>query len=252
MSDKLFAIIGACLLVAGCASEEKNDLTPQQNLELAKKEFGLRNYHEAFRYSLWAALADKIGETGNQARKICVDSARALLKNNSSDDAELTLKFVDSFIADPASDRILYDAACVMLADDESDRAFVLFSRFNYDYPLSPLRPLALIKLGDIRLAEYKGYNSDKQPLVEARNFYQSAIDVKDASPEALELGKQRLAKCDELFAEREFEMAKFYIWRGHYKAGRIYLKGILTDFPNTTFAAKAAAALQEIKDKVD
>lgn len=248
----LSCLFAACALMCGCSSEERNDLPPEKNLELAQKYFNARDYHDAFRYGLWAAMKDKSGPAGNEGRKICVDSAEALLKNNRSDDAELTLKFVDSFIADPASDKILYDAACVMLADGDCDRAFILFSRFGYDYPLSPLRPLAIIKLGDIRLAEYKGYNGDKQPLVEARNFYQSAVDVKDAVAEAIAAGKDRLGRCDEKFADREFRMAEFYIWRGHYKAGRIYLKGILTDYPNTSYAAKANARLQEIKDETD
>ncbi|MBI2931871.1 MAG: outer membrane protein assembly factor BamD [Planctomycetes bacterium] len=146
------------------------------------------------------------------------------------------------------------------LSEAELELNFILF---DPTYKRSNSAPRALLLLGRIGLERYDGVDYDHKTLADAKRAYeQFELDYKrylDDPQKAAELGLQDLpalmataragiAFVNERLAEREFMLAEYYARHGRPAAARVYLAGLLKNYPKTTWAARAAKLVQELE----
>jgi outer membrane protein assembly factor BamD (BamD/ComL family) len=114
-------------------------------------------------------------------------------------------------------------------------------------YPGS--RYAADAKMGLARSAQrrFKGVDYDAEPLLEAKRQYE--IVAKDYSQhEAIaQEAATKLKTIDEVLAQKDYEVAEFYMDRDLPGSARFYYKEVVRRFPQTRVALQANARLNEM-----
>lgn len=161
-------------------------------------------------------------------------------------------------------DRIRLDDPTGKLADDatfelgkayyEANRYFEAaetFADLRNNYPGSTHQFPAHLKEFESRLAMYDGKHYDGQALKQAEEVLRMILR---RFPEESEKIRDQLAQqagnIRNMLAERDLDLANYYINRSEYGAAQIYLQKIVTDYPETEIAKQAETTWESIRDK--
>lgn len=146
------------------------------------------------------------------------------------------------------------------LAEAELELRFILSEP---SYKRSRSAPRALLMLGKIGLDRYGGASYDHKTLADAKRAYeQFELDYKryletpgtwpelglEDLPGMLATARAGIAFVNERMAEREFLLAEFYLARDQAPSARLYLAGILKNYPNTSWAKRADQLLRDLE----
>ncbi len=139
-----------------------------------------------------------------------------------------------------------YKLGITYLSLGEYEQAVSAFEQLIDRYPKSPLVDDARFQLAQasLRGTFRPGYDQHPtdQALGELETFVQE-YPSSELSPEALE----RLKVLQEQRAEHEFGVAQFYERQHQSASARLYYQGIVEQYPQTSWAPKAAAQLQAL-----
>ncbi|MFZ0816811.1 MAG: outer membrane protein assembly factor BamD [Candidatus Sulfotelmatobacter sp.] len=183
-----------------------------------------------------------------QPDKVLFDKAMDAMKHNRFDVARMTLQtlintYPDSeFIARAklaVGDSWYAEGGTASLAQAEQE-----YRDFETFFPNMPEAAEAQLKIANIQYQQMEKSDRDYTHAKRAEDEYRNLIMQYPDNPKLVKEGKQRLLEVQEVLADREFGIGKFYSLRGSYPASIARLKTLVEKYPLYSGADEALFVL--------
>jgi outer membrane protein assembly factor BamD len=183
-----------------------------------------------------------------QPDKVLFDKAMDAMKRNRFDVARITLQtlintYPDSeFIARAklaVGDSWYAEGGAASLAQAEQE-----YRDFETFFPNMPEAAEAQLKIANIQYQQMDKPDRDYTHAKRAEDEYRNLIMQYPDNPKLVKEGKERLLEVQEVLAEREFEIGKFYSQRLSYAASIARLKTLVEKYPLYSHADEALFTL--------
>jgi len=183
-----------------------------------------------------------------QPDKVLFDKAMDAMKHNRFDVARITLQtlintYPDSeFIARAklaVGDSWYAEGGTASLAQAEQE--YRVFETF---FPNMPEAAEAQLKIANIQYQQMEKADRDYTHAKRAEDEYRNLIMQYPDNPKLVKEGKERLLEVQEVLAEREFEIGRFYYLRGSNPASIARLKTLVEKYPLYSCADEALYVL--------
>ncbi len=171
-----------------------------------------------------------------QPDKVLFDKAMDAMKHNRFDVARMTLQtlintYPDSeFIARAklaVGDSWYAEGGTASLAQAEQE-----YRDFETFFPNMPEAAEAQLKIANIQYQQMEKADRDYTHAKRAEEEYRNLIMQYPDNPKLVKEGKERLMEVQEVLAEREFDIGKFYYYRLSYPASIARLKTLVEKYP--------------------
>lgn len=160
---------------------------------------------------------------------------------------EIVRELLKQYPYAPVSEGNQLDMADYLYQHNDLDEAQTEYESFMSAFPKSKFKHVALFRSGDIYLRHYKGPQYQPTELEKAEKCFRQYMENYPKEELAVEATK-KLALIDNLKAEREFLVAKFYLKTNQPDSAKIYMEAIVRNYPETKWAAEAKKMLPTIK----
>src|SRR5277367_340913 len=176
------------------------------------------------------------GVASVQPDKVLFDKAMEAMKRNRFDVARMTLQtliitYPDSeFIARAKlaeGDSWYAEGGTASLAQAEQD-----YRDFETFFPNMPEAAEAQLKIANIQYQQMEKSDRDYTHAKRAEDEYRNLIMQYPDNPKLVKEGKERLLEVQEVLAEREFGIGRFYYLRQSYPASIARLKTLVEKYP--------------------
>ena len=183
-----------------------------------------------------------------QPDKVLFDKAMDAMKHNRFDVARMTLQtlintYPDSeFIARAklaVGDSWYAEGGTASLAQAEQE-----YRDFETFFPNMPEAAEAQLKIANIQYQQMDKADRDYTHAKRAEDEYRNLIMQYPDNPKLVKEGKERLLEVQEVLAEREFEIGRFYFLRLSYPASIARLKSLVEKYPLYSRADEALFTL--------
>ncbi|MGB9282505.1 MAG: outer membrane protein assembly factor BamD [Candidatus Sulfotelmatobacter sp.] len=171
-----------------------------------------------------------------QPDKVLFDKAMDAMKHNRFDVARMTLQtlintYPDSeFIARAklaVGDSWYAEGGTASLAQAEQE-----YRDFETFFPNMPEAAEAQLKIANIQYQQMEKADRDFTHAKRAEEEYRNLIMQYPDNPKLVKEGKERLLEVQEVLAEREFDIGRFYFYRMSYPASIARLKTLIEKYP--------------------
>jgi outer membrane protein assembly factor BamD len=171
-----------------------------------------------------------------QPDKVLFDKAMDAMKHNRFDVARMTLQtlintYPDSeFIARAklaVGDSWYAEGGTASLAQAEQE-----YRDFETFFPNMPEAAEAQLKIANIQFQQMEKSDRDYTHAKRAEDEYRNLIMQYPDNPKLVKEGKQRLLEVQEVLADREFTIGKFYYLRQSYPASIARLRSLVEKYP--------------------
>src|ERR1700686_4408440 len=171
-----------------------------------------------------------------QPDKVLFDKAMDAMKHNRFDVARITLQtlintYPDSeFIARAklaVGDSWYAEGGTASLAQAEQE-----YRDFETFFPNMPEAAEAQLKIANIQYQQMEKSDRDYTHAKRAEDEYRNLIMQYPDNPKLVKEGKLRLMEVQEVLADREFNIGKFYYYRLSYPASIARLKSLVDKYP--------------------
>jgi len=171
-----------------------------------------------------------------QPDKVLFDKAMDAMKHNRFDVARMTLQtlintYPDSeFIARAklaVGDSWYAEGGTASLAQAEEE-----YRDFETFFPNMPEAAEAQLKIANIQYQQMEKADRDFTHAKRAEEEYRNLIMQYPDNPKLVKEGKERLLEVQEVLAEREFDIGRFYFYRLSYPASIARLKTLVEKYP--------------------
>src|SRR6059036_551578 len=176
--------------------------------------------------------------------KVLFDRAMDAMKHNRFDVARITLqtlinKYPDSeFIARAklaVADSWYAEGGSTSLAQAEAE-----YKDFETFFPNMPEAAEAQVKIANIHYQQMEKPDRDFTHAMRAEEEYRQVILQYPDNKKVVAEGKQRLLEVQEVIAEREFRVGRFYYLRQSYPASIARLRSLIDKYPLYSHADEA------------
>jgi outer membrane protein assembly factor BamD len=176
------------------------------------------------------------GIGSKQPDKVLFDKAMEAMKHNRFDVARMTLQtlintYPDSeFIARAklaVGDSWYAEGGTASLAQAEQE-----YRDFETFFPNMPEAAEAQLKIANIQYQQMEKSDRDYTHAKRAEDEYRNLIMQYPDNPKLVKEGKQRLLEVQEVLADREFNIGKFYYLRLSYNASVARLQSLVDKYP--------------------
>ena len=123
--------------------------------------------------------------------------------------------------------------------------AALSFKEFLALRPTNENIPFVIYRLGLVHFEQFTSIDRDQKEIGIAQGYFETVIKDYANSPYAAD-SIEKLAKCQEYLAEREFYVASFYLKEKKYSAAKERFENIIRRYRNTPTAVKALYQLGE------
>ena len=188
-----------------------------------------------------------------QPDKVLFDKAMDAMKHNRFDVARMTLQtlintYPDSeFIARAklaVGDSWYAEGGTASLAQAEQE-----YRDFETFFPNMPEAAEAQLKIANIQYQQMDKADRDYTHAKRAEDEYRNLIMQYPDNPKLVKEGKERLLEVQEVLADREFSIGKFYYLRMSYPASIARLKTLVEKYPLYSHADEALYTLGQDYD---
>jgi outer membrane protein assembly factor BamD len=171
-----------------------------------------------------------------QPDKVLFDKAMDAMKHNRFDVARMTLQTLINTYPDSeyiaraklaVGDSWYAEGGTASLAQAEQE-----YRDFETFFPNMPEAAEAQLKIANIQYQQMEKADRDYTHAKRAEDEYRNLIMQYPDNPKLVKEGKQRLLEVQEVLAEREFEIGKFYYLRTSYPASIARLKSLAEKYP--------------------
>src|SRR5271170_6838539 len=171
-----------------------------------------------------------------QPDKVLFDKAMDAMKHNRFDVARMTLQtlintYPDSeFVARAklsVGDSWYAEGGTASLAQAEQE-----YRDFETFFPNMPEAAEAQLKIANIQYQQMEKADRDYTHAKRAEEEYRNLIMQYPDNPKLVKEGKQRLLEVQEVLADREFDIGRFYYYRLSYPASIARLKTLVEKYP--------------------
>ena len=179
-----------------------------------------------------------------QPDKVLFDRAMEAMKHNRFDVARMTLQtlintYPDSeFIARAklaVGDSWYAEGGTAALAQAEQE-----YRDFETFFPNMPEAAEAQLKIANIQYQQMEKADRDYTHAKRAEDEYRNLILQYPDNQKVVAEGKERLLEVQEVLAEREFEIGRFYYMRQSYAASMARLQSLVDKYPLYSHADEA------------
>jgi outer membrane protein assembly factor BamD len=119
------------------------------------------------------------------------------------------------------------------------------FKEFQSVHASSEHIPFVVLRLGQAHFNQFTDVNRDQKNTEIAKGYFEAVLANYPKSPYAAE-AKEKLAKCNGILAEHEFNIAEFYFKQEKYPAARDRFEEIVRKYRGTPVASKSLFFLGE------
>ena len=171
-----------------------------------------------------------------QPDKVLFDKAMEAMKHNRFDVARMTLQTLINTYPDSeyiaraklaVGDSWYAEGGTASLAQAEQE-----YRDFETFFPNMPEAAEAQLKIANIQYQQMEKADRDYTHAKRAEDEYRNLIMQYPDNPKLVKEGKERLLEVQEVLAEREFEIGKFYYLRMSYPASIARLKTLVEKYP--------------------
>src|ERR1700734_3126729 len=171
-----------------------------------------------------------------QPDKVLFDKAMEAMKRNRFDVARMTLQTLINTYPDSeyiaraklaVGDSWYAEGGTASLAQAEQE-----YRDFETFFPNMPEAAEAQLKIANIQYQQMEKADRDFTHAKRAEEEYRNLIMQYPDNPKLVKEGKERLLEVQEVLAEREFEIGKFYNLRMSYPASIARLKTLIEKYP--------------------
>jgi outer membrane protein assembly factor BamD len=183
-----------------------------------------------------------------QPDKVLFDKAMDAMKHNRFDVARMTLQTLINTYPDSeyiaraklaVGDSWYAEGGTASLAQAEQE-----YRDFETFFPNMPEAAEAQLKIANIQYQQMEKADRDYTHAKRAEDEYRNLIMQYPDNPKLVKEGKERLMEVQEVLAEREFEIGKFYFLRLSYPASIARLKTLVEKYPLYSRADEALFTL--------
>ncbi len=129
--------------------------------------------------------------------------------------------------------------------NDQYSEAIAAFKEFQSLHPASEHIPFVLLRLGQAHFDQFTHVDREQKSTEIAKGYFETVLTNHPKSPHAVE-AKEKLAKCNGILAEHEFNIAEFYFKNEKYPAARDRFEEIVRKYVGTPVASKSLFYLGE------
>ena len=171
-----------------------------------------------------------------QPDKVLFDKAMEAMKHNRFDVARMTLQTLINTYPDSeyiaraklaVGDSWYAEGGTASLAQAEQE-----YRDFETFFPNMPEAAEAQLKIANIQYQQMEKADRDYTHAKRAEDEYRNLIMQYPDNPKLVKEGKLRLLEVQEVLADREFEIGKFYYLRGSYPASIARLRSLVEKYP--------------------
>src|ERR1700683_4147644 len=171
-----------------------------------------------------------------QPDKVLFDKAMDAMKHNRFDVARITLQTLINTYPDSeyiaraklaVGDSWYAEGGTASLAQAEQE-----YRDFQTFFPNMPEAGEAQLKIANIQYQQMEKADRDYTHAKRAEDEYRNLIMQYPDNPKLVKEGKQRLMEVQEVLADREFNIGKFYYYRLSYQASEARLKSLVEKYP--------------------
>src|SRR5580658_8335465 len=171
-----------------------------------------------------------------QPDKVLFDKAMEAMKRNRFDVARMTLQTLINTYPDSeyiaraklaVGDSWYAEGGTASLAQAEQ-----VYRDFETFFPNMPEAAEAQLKIANIQYQQMEKSDRDYTHAKRAEEEYRNLIMQYPDNPKLVKEGKERLLEVQEVLAEREFDIAKFYYLRQSYPASIARFKTLMEKYP--------------------
>jgi outer membrane protein assembly factor BamD len=119
------------------------------------------------------------------------------------------------------------------------------FKEFQTLHPSSEHIPFIVLRLGQAHFNQFTDVNRDQKNTEIAKSYFEAVLANHPKSPYAAE-AKEKLAKCNGILAQHEFNIAEFYFKQEKYPAARDRFEEIVRKYRGTPVASRSLFYLGE------
>src|SRR5271167_3635919 len=171
-----------------------------------------------------------------QPDKVLFDRAMDAMKHNRFDVARMTLQtLINTYPDSEFIARAKLGVADSWYAEGGTaslTQAEVEYKDFITFFPNMPEAAEAQLKIANIQYQQMEKADRDYTHAKRAEDEYRTLIMQYPDNPKLVKEGKERLLEVQEVLAEREFEIGKFYYLRLSYPASIARLKTLVEKYP--------------------
>jgi len=169
-------------------------------------------------------------------------------------------------IADRAGDTLIAQKALITVALSYEERknfeaAYQQWSVISSRWPVGDIAKDALLGMARCKHASYRGPGFDSSSLVSAKSYYERFKTLFPEDTDKLEIDN-RISLIEEQLAYKTFSIGHYYqrtdaqpVDANHASPAQVYYQVVLKDWPNSTAAKMAMAAVtgrETIEEKVE
>jgi outer membrane protein assembly factor BamD len=171
-----------------------------------------------------------------QPDKVLFDKAMDAMKHNRFDVARMTLQTLINTYPDSeyiaraklaVGDSWYAEGGTASLAQAEQE-----YRDFETFFPNMPEAAEAQLKIANIQYQQMEKSDRDYTHAKRAEDEYRNLIMQYPDNPKLVKEGKARLLEVQEVLADREFNIGKFYYYRLSYMASEARLKSLVDKYP--------------------
>ena len=129
--------------------------------------------------------------------------------------------------------------------NEQYPEAVNAFKEFQSLHPASDQIPFVVLRLGQAHFNQFSNVNRDQKNTEIAKGYFEAVLTNYPKSPHAAE-AKEKLAKCNGILAEHEFNIAEFYFKQEKYPAARDRFEEIVRKYRGTPVASRSLFFLGE------
>jgi outer membrane protein assembly factor BamD len=188
------------------------------------------------------------GVGSKQPDKVLFDKAMDAMRHNRFDVARMTLQTLINTYPDSeyiaraklaVGDSWYAEGGAASLAQAEQE-----YRDFETFFPNMPEAAEAQLKIANIQYQQMEKADRDYTHAKRAEDEYRNLIMQYPDNPKLVKEGKERLLEVQEVLAEREFDIGKFYYLRMSYPASIARLKSLVEKYPLYSRADEALFTL--------
>ena len=133
----------------------------------------------------------------------------------------------------------------------EPEDAIDALDRMINTYPKSLLTPDAYLRLAQAYASLVEGPNYDQTSTKEAITYFEDFMILYPGDP-GIPAAEKGLAQMKQTLAESKLRIGDYYFrYRQNYKAARVFYNEAITDYPDSSVAARARTQLTKVDAKL-
>ncbi|MDH3446032.1 MAG: outer membrane protein assembly factor BamD [Deltaproteobacteria bacterium] len=123
--------------------------------------------------------------------------------------------------------------------NEQYPEAINAFKEFQSLHPASEHIPFVTLRLGQAYFNQFTHVDREQKNTELAKGYFEAVLANYPKSPHAAE-AKEKLAKCNGILAQHDFNIAEFYFKQEKYPAARDRFEEIVRKYPGTPVASKS------------